>query len=181
MLRPKLWQRYAVTWSLRHTSIYLFSLEMKTEKISPHKSYAICRPIPQHWPAPQCQGGSSAFLFWLSLYVEVTPNSHWLDEPHREEKGRCRSDAQRGSWIERLWPGDPIEGQSLRWQLQVALLPSALCLHTSKLGVCIWSMTLLWRSTPPRPHSPHSTSPPFPFYFAAHQNALRQNYTSSAS
>lgn len=64
-----------------------------------HKRRAISENHSQHWPVHQCQRISSAFLFLPSLYVEVTPNGHWLDELHWEEKGSCRSDAQRGSWI----------------------------------------------------------------------------------
>jgi len=64
-----------------------------------HKRRAISENHSQHWPVHQCQRISSAFLFLPSLYVEVTPNGHCLDEPHWEERGSCRSDAQRGSWI----------------------------------------------------------------------------------
>lgn len=116
-LKEKIFQSNEVTWRLAHIFFYFF-WEAANEKIPPHKA-TLSKDHPQHWPALQCQRGSSAFLFWLSLYVEVTPNGHWLDEPHGEEKGRCRSDAQRGSWMESVagrprWRSKPF-CDSCRW------------------------------------------------------------------
>lgn len=105
--RNQIWLNFSHQYRLQHSAVSVLpdALKKKNRKGSKHKrENYLCGPF----AVLTCPRTSSAFLFFPSLYVEVTPNGHWLDELSGLRKAGASQTLSWATWLVpqwSLWPG----------------------------------------------------------------------------